>query len=114
MEHQGYLMGAVIICGRKIRRWGRALASEWIELATREHIRNPRGGHAYGFCWFPGRMHMGDREVDYVASFGYGGQTLYLIPDLDVILIFTCELSERGGAFLSTPIQRTLSAIAGS
>ncbi len=27
-----------------------------------------------------------------MASFGYGGQTLYLIPELDVIIVFTCKI----------------------
>jgi CubicO group peptidase (beta-lactamase class C family) len=76
-------------------RGRRVISKEWIKEATRGHMEM-RGGRYYGYNWFPGSMSVGRDRVDYVATFGYGGQTLYLVPELDLILVFTCELSEPG------------------
>jgi len=93
-------------------KWkGKQVVSEkWRKLATQRHIQNPRGGQYYGFCWFPGTMKRGGKEVEYVASFGYGGQTLYLIPELDLIIVFTCELTERN-TLVFVPVRKTFDAI---
>jgi CubicO group peptidase (beta-lactamase class C family) len=93
-------------------KWkGKQVVSEgWVKLATRRHIKNPRGGQYYGFCWFPGTLRRGGKEVEYIASFGYGGQTLYLIPELDLIIAFTCELTDRN-TFVSIPVRKTFDAI---
>ncbi len=93
-------------------KWkGKPVVSEkWVKLATRKHIRNPRGGQYYGFCWFPGTLRREGKEVEYVASFGYGGQTLYLIPELDLIIVFTCELTDRN-TYVFIPVRKTFDAI---
>ncbi len=93
-------------------KWkGKTVVSEaWVKLATQRHIKNPRGGQYYGFCWFPGTLRRGGKEVEYVASFGYGGQTLYLIPELDLIIVFTCELTEENtNVFI--PVRKTFDVI---
>jgi CubicO group peptidase (beta-lactamase class C family) len=94
-------------------KWkGKQVVSEkWVKLATKKHIQHPSGSHYYGFCWFPGSRRIKGKNFDYVASFGYGGQILYLIPDLDLIVIFTCELVERGAGYISIPVQKTFDAI---
>jgi CubicO group peptidase (beta-lactamase class C family) len=86
------------------------ISEEWVKLATRRHIKNPRGGQYYGYCWFPGTLKREGKEVEYVASFGYGGQTLYLIPELDLIIVFTCELTDRN-TYVSIPVRKTFDAI---
>jgi CubicO group peptidase (beta-lactamase class C family) len=74
----------------------RIISREWIEEATRPHKKLPGGRQSYGYNWFPGSLWVGGTEYEYVAAFGYGGQTMYLVPELDLILVFTCALSEDG------------------
>ena len=33
------------------------------------------------------------QRFSYVASFGYGGQNLCVVPEYDLSLVFTCELA---------------------
>ena len=49
-----------------------------------------------GYNRFPGSRVIGGKSYDYIASFGYGGQNLYLVPELDLIVVFTCDLVESG------------------
>jgi CubicO group peptidase (beta-lactamase class C family) len=88
----------------------RIVSPRWIELATRKHQRMPRGGSSYGYNWFPGSRVINGKSYDCVASFGYGGQNLYLFPELDLIVVFTCALSDRDSnvRFL---VQETFDAI---
>jgi CubicO group peptidase (beta-lactamase class C family) len=84
----------------------RIVSREWIGEATLEQIKMSGGHRYYGYNWFPGSMSIGGEQLEYVASFGYGGQILYLVPDLDLILVFTCALSERGAVtqILTRPV----------
>jgi CubicO group peptidase (beta-lactamase class C family) len=59
-------------------------------------VRLPRGRVAYGYNWFPGSRVINGKSYDYVASFGYGGQNLFLFPELDLIVVFTSDLTEAG------------------
>ena len=45
-----------------------------------------------------------------IAKFGYGGQTLYLFPEFDVIIVFTCELTDRNSR-VSIPLQKIIDVI---
>ena len=72
------------------------VSSKWVRAATRKHVTIPRGRIDYGYNWFPGSRVINGKSYDYVASFGYGGQNLYLFPELDLILVFTSELTESG------------------
>ncbi|MCP4639850.1 MAG: serine hydrolase, partial [bacterium] len=72
------------------------VSPKWIQAATRKHVTIPRGRIDYGYNWFPGSMTVGDEDFDYVATFGFGGQTLYLVRELDLIVVFTSELIEAG------------------
>jgi len=74
----------------------RIISMDWIEVATRPHTKFPGGRQSYGYNWFPGSLWVAGTEYEYVATFGYGGQTMYLVPELELILIFTCALSEEG------------------
>jgi CubicO group peptidase (beta-lactamase class C family) len=71
------------------------ISHRWVELATREHQRMPRGRNFYGYNWFSGSKVINGESYDFVASFGYGGQNLFLFPELDLIVVFTCALSGR-------------------
>jgi CubicO group peptidase (beta-lactamase class C family) len=74
----------------------RIVSRRWVEKATARHQRMPQGGNYYGYNWFSGTRVFGGKSYDFVASFGYGGQTLILVPELDLIVVFTCALSDRG------------------
>ena len=53
----------------------------------------PRG---YGYLWWLGTHTIKVRELDYVAAMGYGGQHIELVPELDLMVVFTCFAQQEG------------------
>jgi CubicO group peptidase (beta-lactamase class C family) len=85
-------------------RWAgrRIVPPEWIAEATRPHIRVPRSAafaaltgpyftDQYGFYWW---IRPRQQAPAYMAQ-GYGGQFLYVIPDLDLLVVITTNDEDR-------------------
>jgi CubicO group peptidase (beta-lactamase class C family) len=43
----------------------------------------------YGYQWWMGRSLAGDREIKWVAAFGWGGQRIFIVPELDLVMMTT-------------------------
>lgn len=70
----------------------RIISAAWINASTMEHISTGRqayAGNNYGYQWWLGWM---QSPGSYVAS-GYGGQYIFVIPEKNLVLVFTGELS---------------------
>jgi CubicO group peptidase (beta-lactamase class C family) len=43
----------------------------------------------YGYQWWMGRSLAGDKEIKWVAAFGWGGQRIFIVPGLDLVMMTT-------------------------
>jgi CubicO group peptidase (beta-lactamase class C family) len=43
----------------------------------------------YGYQWWLGRSLAGDREIKWVGAFGWGGQRIFIVPELDLVMMTT-------------------------
>ena len=81
-------------------RWGgrQVVPPDWIAEATRPHIRVPRSAEfialtgpyfvdQYGYYWW---VRPRQNPPAYMAQ-GYGGQFLYVIPELDLVAVITAN-----------------------
>ncbi len=62
---------------------------EWIKQSTTEQTEGGApGGDRYGYLWWITKIE------DYSAyyAFGFGGQLIYVIPDLDIVTVITSDL----------------------
>ncbi|HEX6144806.1 MAG TPA: serine hydrolase [Geminicoccaceae bacterium] len=67
--------------GRKV------LPPAWIERSWTLYTRSRFTGHGYGYGWFIARA--GRHPVFY--AWGYGGQMIYVVPDLALTVVMTSE-----------------------
>ena len=87
----------------------RILPSGWTQEATEPHFSwtfayGPLNLSSYGYLWW---TEAGQEEPAYFA-WGYGGQFVYVVPDLDIVVVTTTEWrglgSEGGPNVLTTAI----------
>jgi CubicO group peptidase (beta-lactamase class C family) len=61
------------------------MCSEWVELSRMDHI--PGDQTNYGYLWWI--MNAGGHTVYY--AYGYGGQMIYVVKDLELVVVFTAD-----------------------
>ncbi len=66
----------------------RVVSASWLERATREHIRLD-GGRPYGYLWWLAGLQLGARKHKVIFASGNGGQLIYVVPYLELVVVFT-------------------------
>jgi CubicO group peptidase (beta-lactamase class C family) len=78
-------------------RWQgrRVISSAWVRTSTAEHshVDNVSYGYFWWRPWLNVETPTGAQHVDVVAAQGNGGQKIYLVPQYDLVAVFT------GGAY---------------
>ena len=46
----------------------------------------------YGYQWWLGRTLSDGREITWIAAMGLGGQRIFIVPDLDLVMMATSGL----------------------
>lgn len=65
------------------------LSQDWIQGALSPQIGAPDRLFFYGYHWWLGRSLVARREIGWAAGIGLGGQRLFVIPDLDTVVVMT-------------------------
>jgi CubicO group peptidase (beta-lactamase class C family) len=80
-------IGQLVLAGG---RWnGRQIVSKaWIETSTAEKIKG-RDDQSYGYLWWLGRSMLNGREVHWIGALGRGGQSIRIVPELDLVVAVT-------------------------
>ena len=65
------------------------IPEEWVEESTQKHIDidDERG---FGYLWWIGSFTMNGKEIPHFFAAGFGGQTIHIVPELDLMIVFTC------------------------
>jgi CubicO group peptidase (beta-lactamase class C family) len=73
--------------------------ADWIEQSTRlrfQAIGYFGGLFFYGRFWWLGRTLSGEREVPWISAMGQGGQRIFIVPSLDLVVTTTSGLYTDG------------------
>ena len=107
-DPQGYYLGgnqmamsprAMAKFGELYRQGGvfggeRVLPEEWIERSWQPQTTSPWSGEQYGYGWFISEV----AGYPLYYAWGYGGQMIYIVPDLELTVVMTSAIDvERGG-----------------
>nr|WP_295922925.1 serine hydrolase [uncultured Dyadobacter sp.] len=70
-------------------RGKQVVSSSWIKESTAFNLPiNASGGDAgYGYQWWRGGFPVGEQVLPVIYASGYGGQMLYIVPDLDLLVL---------------------------
>ena len=91
-------------------RWAgrQVVPAAWIAASLAPHV--PSG--EYGYLWWRGVVRSGDRTYEWRAGVGNGGQRLFLVPALDLVVVTTAgEYNDRG---IGREMQALLSQVVGA
>jgi CubicO group peptidase (beta-lactamase class C family) len=89
-------LGQLFLAGGRWRGW-QIISKEWADRATRPHS-SIYANNDYGYAWWIKQYHVGDKTYRTFRAAGNGGQDLTVIPDLDLVVMFT------GGNYNQGPI----------
>jgi CubicO group peptidase (beta-lactamase class C family) len=66
------------------------VSSKWIEEATTEQIKVfPGMPIGYGYQWWLNNFNLNNKIINSYVADGYGGQRIYVFPDLEMVVVFT-------------------------
>jgi CubicO group peptidase (beta-lactamase class C family) len=84
---------------------GRQVVSgTWIDASTTPYMPTTRPGYSYGYQWWIGHSLVDGQAVDWSAGQGLGGQRLYVIPRLDMVVLVMAGLYDSPTQ-LSVPVE---------
>jgi CubicO group peptidase (beta-lactamase class C family) len=106
-DPQGFYLGGnnMMLAPRALLRFGemyrqrgsygvrRVLPARWIEASWTPRVRSRFTGHHYGYGWFIAEAR--GRPVYY--AWGYGGQMIYILPDLALTAVMTSNATAPSG-----------------
>ena len=67
------------------------ISQDWINASKQNYI-NPDMGFAngYGYQWWLNSVESGENTIDYLFAAGFGEQLMFVVPTLDLLVIFNC------------------------
>src|SRR5271154_2069807 len=80
-------IGQLVLAGG---RWNdrQIVSKAWIETSTTPKLK-ATDNQSYGYLWFLGRSLFNGREVHWDGALGRGGQSIRIVPELDLIVVVT-------------------------
>ena len=93
-------------------RWGdeQIVPAEWVDESTRFHIEKTGSSpveygdiaeaeHGYGYLWHVDRYRFADGfEIEFAEASGNGGQRVFVVPDLDLLVVHLTGRYNQPGA----------------
>ena len=80
-------IGQLVLAGG---RWNdhQVVSKAWIETSTSLKLK-ATDGLSYGYLWWLGRSRFNGREVGWIGALGRGGQSIRIVPELDLVVVVT-------------------------
>jgi CubicO group peptidase (beta-lactamase class C family) len=91
----------------------RVVPEDWVKQSTKPRFDTSWDGMQYGYQWWLGTSPFGaGRTIDWIAAFGVGGQRIFIVPTLDLVVVTNAGLYADGSAIVRSVFEyRVLPAI---
>ena len=66
----------------------------YIEEATSPHAIVNKN-EKYGYFWWVDQIRIKGKPCEVKTAFGAGGQMIYVIPEVDMVVVFTAEKADK-------------------
>ena len=95
----------ILIQNRGLWQHKRVISSSWIDAATGFQSRIDDSDYGLGIWhrWYNVKTTSGDRRIDTIMLSGNGGQKVYLVPSLDLIVVSTGD-----AFFVESPVNEMM------
>ena len=80
-------IGQLVLAGG---RWNdrQIVPKAWIETSTAPKLK-ATDRQSYGYLWWLGQSPLNGRKVDWIGALGRGGQSIRIVPELDLVVVVT-------------------------
>jgi CubicO group peptidase (beta-lactamase class C family) len=80
-------IGQLVLAGG---RWNdrQIVSKAWVETSTAPKLKGT-DDQWYGYLWWLGRSRRNGREIHWVGALGRGGQSIRIVPELDLVVVVT-------------------------
>jgi CubicO group peptidase (beta-lactamase class C family) len=80
-------IGQLVLAGG---RWNdrQVVSKAWIDASMTPRLK-ATSGYFYGYLWWLGRSLLDRREVHWAGALGRGGQSIRIVPELDLVVVVT-------------------------
>ena len=94
--------GGLMLCPRDMAKFGllylnhgewndtQLISPEWVDESTARHVNvNFLGSTGYGYQWWIAEFNFDGMKIEVPYAMGYGGQYIFVIKDLNMVVVFT-------------------------
>jgi CubicO group peptidase (beta-lactamase class C family) len=71
------------------------VSHNWVNESTQAHIK--AGGYQYGYQWWRGKTIADNRVIEAFWAWGHGGQFIFVLPEMDLVVVFTAKPYDNPG-----------------
>jgi hypothetical protein len=68
------------------------LSEKWIQESTKSRYLTYENIGYYGYHWWSNKIKKENKEIKYYFALGYGGQFLFIIPEIKMTVVFTSRM----------------------
>jgi len=73
------------------------LSKEWVERATKAYCGKDSDTHQYGYFWWGQNAKVGEKVYSVKSARGAGGQFIFMVKELDLVVVFTSYYAKQTG-----------------
>jgi len=92
LRPRDFLKVGLLVMNKGLWNGKRIVSEEWIEESTSSHIKPHSSdwfANGYGYYWWLNDFDYKGQKVKCIMAVGNGHQALYIIPELELIVVFT-------------------------